>query len=315
MFKQIVFAAAGLTLVAAPVVAQRKPAAENRRAEKLLNVTVSGRGRIGVVVDVRPGPNDSIGATVQGVTPGGPAAKAGLVVGDIITRFNGTSLVGGAPRSSDDDQGSQPGLKLVELASKLSPGDTASLEYRRGKDRKTVQLVAADLGGFVTYSFSGDDSAGPFVFREAPGGAFKYRVDLPEPTDLARMGPGPFRMPFQVTRDKVYLRIGSPLGDMEFAPINPDLGRYFGVTDGVLVLSVPDSAALALKAGDVILSVDGRKPANVDQLLRILQSYENGESLKLDVMRDHKRVTVAGKADWDRPFWPTPSFNTDDGGE
>ena len=36
-------------------------------------------------------------------------------------------------------------------------------------------------------------------------------------------------------------------------------------------------------------------PATPSQLLRILRSYERNESMKLDVLRDHKRETVTGK--------------------
>src|SRR6266576_2466259 len=50
-------------------------------------------GRIGVVVKTDASPEtDKIGAKIEGVTPGGPADKAGLKVGDVITKFNGTSL-------------------------------------------------------------------------------------------------------------------------------------------------------------------------------------------------------------------------------
>src|SRR6266853_1002492 len=103
------------------------------------------RGRIGVVVKTDASPEtDKIGAKIEGVTPGGPADKAGLKVGDIITKFNGMSLA--AVKAEDDDQ-SGPGRKLVELARKLEPDDTVPVEYRRGNDTKQVTLVAANMGG------------------------------------------------------------------------------------------------------------------------------------------------------------------------
>ena len=86
----------------------------------------------------------------------------------------------------------------------------------------------------------------------------------------------------------------SPLGRLELAPINPDLGQYFGATDGVLVISSADSS-LGLKGGDVVLSVDGRKPEGPGHLLRILRSYEPGESFKLDILRNRKRETVSAR--------------------
>lgn len=276
-----------------------------RSAPGSLTLTVSGRGRIGVMVNMRPGPNDSIGATVQSVTPGGPAAKAGIQGGDIITRLKGTSLVDQSAHtdnSGDDDNipQSQPALKLLDLASGLSAGDTIAVEFRRGKDRKTVQLVTSDMDGMMTYSMSGDTGM-PFFFRPSPGGAFQYGFKIPEPGEMPFAGRMDPEAMLPMMRDRVFFRVGSSLGDMEFAPINPDLGRYFGVSEGILVLSVPDSAALPLKAGDVILTVGDRKPTTVSKLLGILQTYDDGESVTLDVMRDRKHVAVTGKANWNRP--------------
>src|SRR5712671_6885687 len=90
------------------------------------------RGRIGVIVDTKAdAAGDKVGARIDGVTPGGPAEQAGLKVGDVITRFNGTAL-GGAKADSEDEDASGPGMKLIDLARKLEPGDTAQVEYRRG---------------------------------------------------------------------------------------------------------------------------------------------------------------------------------------
>lgn len=304
--------------MAAPLAAQRdtvvlKRVPEGRGGQSgAVTITLSGRGRIGVVVSMRPGPNDSLGATVQSVTPGGPAAKAGIQGGDIITRLKGTLLVDRTPskgRADDDDSPrSQPALKLLDLASGLSAGDTVAVEFRRGKERKTVQLVAADLDGMMTYSFSGDTGA-PFFFRSSPGGSFRYGFRIPDPDDFVLGGRSGALSGSPLSPDQVFVRFGSsPLDDMEFAPVNPDLGRYFGVKEGILVLSVPDSSALPLKAGDVILSVGGRKPTSVSKLLEILQTYDDGESVTLDVVRDHKRLSVTGKADLDHPRWTTGTW-------
>src|SRR6266566_4826683 len=81
---------------------------------------------------------------VEGITPGGPAEKAGLKAGDVITRFKGTAL-GGA--TSEDDERSGPGMKLIDLAHALDPGDTVQVEYRRGSDARKVTIVAEDMGG------------------------------------------------------------------------------------------------------------------------------------------------------------------------
>src|SRR3989441_10329516 len=144
--KWIVIGAALLAALPAVLVAQRTPRVPRApRAPRAYAYAYGDHhGRIGVVVNSEPdSQTDKIGAKLEGVTPGGPAAKAGLKVGDIITKFNGTALAG---LKAEDEEESGPGTKLVQLARKLEPGDTVSIEYRRGSDAKKATLVAEDLG-------------------------------------------------------------------------------------------------------------------------------------------------------------------------
>ena len=85
-------------------------------AQEEVRVTITDRGRIGVLVDRE---SDSLGARISDVVEGGPAAEAGLQAGDVITTWNGTSLTSG--------QGRSPGLRLLRLARQLEPGDTVKL--------------------------------------------------------------------------------------------------------------------------------------------------------------------------------------------
>src|SRR5437867_9621594 len=143
--KWIVIGAALLAALPAALVAQGTPRTPRpTRAPRAFVFADDNRGRIGVVVNPRPDSEaDKLGAKLEGVTPGGPAAKAGLKVGDIITKFNGTTLAG---LKAQDEEESGPGTKLVQLARKLEPGDTVQVEYRRGSDAKKATLVAEDLG-------------------------------------------------------------------------------------------------------------------------------------------------------------------------
>ena len=80
---------------------------------------------------------------------------------------------------------------------------------------------------------------------------------------------------------------------MELVTLTPKLGRYFGTDKGVLVVRPPRSGDLKLEDGDVIVDIDGRKPENGGHALRILRSYQPGEKVTLNVLRDRKPVKLA----------------------
>ena len=228
------------------------------------------RGRLGILVDLTADPaRDTIGARVAGVTPGGPADKAGVQTGDIVVRLNGTALA----RRRTSDEGaevpavSRPGTRLIELASRLDAGDTVKLDLRRNSRALGVTLVAQESGA--------DEMAHGFAFS-TPGEGRSFNFKMP--------GPG---MAFGFS--------GGPLASMELVQVNPGLADYFGTSEGLLVVNVGSDSTLGLRNGDVILAIGGRKPGSPSHAMRILGTYEPNESVSFDVMRMKHRVTVNGK--------------------
>src|SRR2546422_205632 len=260
--KWIVIAAAVIAVWPAGLDAQRTPRPPRApRAPRAFAYSYSSEnhGRIGLIGNPQPdSQTDKIGAKLEAVTPGGPAAKAGLKVGDVITKFNGTSLAGA---KAEDEEESGPGTRLVELARKLEPGDTVQIEYRRGSDSKKATLVAEDLGS-------------------------SFQFEMPK---IAMAMP---RMPGMEGWD---LAFGTPWGDLELVNLNPDLGEYFGTKDGILVVKAPSDSSLPVRSGDVILTVGGRKPSSPSHAMRIFHSYEPGETVSIELMRKQKRMTVTWK--------------------
>ncbi len=59
-----------------------------------------------------------------------------------------------------------------------------------------------------------------------------------------------------------------------------------------MVIRAPASNAFQLQEGDVIQSIDGREPSSVNHCMRILGSYQPGEKLVLNIMRDKKRMSL-----------------------
>jgi S1-C subfamily serine protease len=217
-------------------------------------------GRIGVLVKTGAAPTtDSIGAWVEAVTPGGPAAKAGLKAGDIITRFNGTTL---ARVPAPEENASGPGRKLVTLARALAPGDTAPIEYRRGNDAKKAKLVTEDLSAWMAVDRTDIPEGGAFPAQRGDEPAFSFCF-------------------------------GDAWCDMELVNLTADLGGYFGTKEGLLVVKAPGDSTLPLKSGDVLLSIGGRKPTSPSHAMRILRSYEAGETVAIEILRKQKRVNLA----------------------
>lgn len=233
------------------------------------------RGRLGVLVDLmQDAARDSVGARVAGVTPGGPAERAGVRTDDIVLRLNGTRLAaGGAVRGDDAEGQSGPGLRLIEMASRLDAGDTVRLEVRRGTQA-------------MTFTFPAGESDTDLLIRRYMGDAMGAMPRLREGilNALPRSG-----------RGQVEVRVGGPMADIELVRINPGLAEYFGTSEGLLVVDAPSDSSLGLRAGDVILSIGGRRPTSPAHALRILSTYDAGESVSFEIYRSKRRTTVNGR--------------------
>ena len=262
-------------------------------------VLVQRRARLGVSVNFLPQDTDTLGAVINGVTPNGPAARAGLRTGDIITAINGNPLV--VPGLRTPRNQSAPGIRLRELSSQLDPGDTVVVQFRRADVRRIVTLVAGDEPAMAWVSPEGEFAPvtpEPAWEGPEPAGALPegYRItvrtdstgatrtdDMRVPRERTPMPPG-MAMPL----------LDGPLAQLELAPLNSELGRYFGTTEGILVIRSPRDSRLNLQGGDVILTVDGRAPDGPAHLLRMLRSYNASEVVRFEVVRMRKREVVRG---------------------
>lgn len=228
--------------------------------QQRIEIVSSDRPRLGVSIG-----NDADGAVkgvaIVGVTPGSAADDAGLRSGDLITSINGENL--GAP-SADEAT-----ARLLDFMQGVENGDTLELGYIRDGKNGEVEVEPRPIAPQV-FAFSGN--GGEFVMPDAPAIAGMPRVG------------GPHEVFFRWKSDG--------WGDMELVELNEGLGQYFGTDEGLLVVSAPASDALQLEDGDVIQKIDGREPTDVRHALRILSSYQAGESLQLEIMRNKKRKTL-----------------------
>jgi S1-C subfamily serine protease len=204
------------------------------------------------------------GVSVIGVSPGGPADQAGLKAGDVILSINGTVLSG-----ADET----PSRRLMSVMARVEPGDSVGLRVRSGGEDRDVVVEARPLEDrmyFVGRRF-GPPGGGPVTVSGPPRG---------------RPGAAGWPPPF----------FPGPLGrwrDMELVDLTPALGGYFGTEEGILVVRAPRDEKLQLQDGDVILEIGGRKPMTPEHAMRILASFEPGETLTLTIMRQKRRQTLS----------------------
>lgn len=245
----------------AELTSERLPHAQN--LERRIEIFSGNKPRLGVTIG---GDSDGAveGVTIVGVTPGAAADDAGLRSGDTITSINGESLA-----AASADEATQA---LLDFMRGVEIGDTLAIEYLRDGKSREVDVEPKPVAPQV-FAFSGDGI--DFVVPDAPDVSV-----LPFP-------PAPGAPSAMVFRWQT-----GGWGDMELVELNEGLGKYFGTDEGLLVVSAPETATLQLEDGDVIQKIDGREPTSVRHALRILGSYQAGESLKIEIMRNKKRQTL-----------------------
>jgi len=240
-------------------------------------LVLDGRGSdLGVTVS-------DVEATVQGggvrideVQRDSAADKAGLKAGDVIVEF--------------DSERVRSARQFARLVQETPQGRSVAIGLMRDGRKQTVN--ATPEAGRATWNF------GPEIdraMREAERGMREFRFDAPnfdfhyddrdarEPRRFEYRMPGSAMPPFG--RGRLGVTVQS---------LTPDLEEYFGASrGGALVSSVGKDTAAAqagIKAGDVIVSVNGRHVDDSDELRRALDDL-NGD-VTIVVVRDKKEMTL-----------------------
>jgi C-terminal processing protease CtpA/Prc len=248
----------------------------------VLNRVGPMRAQLGLQIDNTPAKD---GAHVVAVSPGGPAAEAGIHDGDVITSIGGEDLT-----NSGD-----PGRELVEQVRQLEPDLKVKVTVLRSGKKMNFDVAPRPMPQIEMRRIQGmAPFAGP---GPGPGPEMRGRIFTAPGTP-----PGQ-QLEWNSNGWLVPGESGMGFRGMEFANLSEKLGSYFGVKSGVLVVRTGNNDAFKLQDGDVILSIDGREPGNAQHAGRILRSYRGGEKLTLRVQRDRKaqniEVTLPGGTDND----------------
>ncbi len=235
----------------------------------------SNRPMLGVLI---PEGKLKDGIKLIGVTPKGGAAEAGLEAGDRLLAVNGYRL----------DSGDDAVRALHEAMHSVTAGDTVAVEYERDGVMQMAEITTQARGAYVIKMDISKDLA---ALKELESlkelAALKelealkdLEVELEGIDELAKLEV------LGALADRVQLHRGDLL---ELRAVDGDLAGYFGVEAGVVAMAVPEGCDL--KAGDVLLSVDGVEVEDVATVVETL--VDAGDPVSAVVLRDGAQATVS----------------------
>lgn len=200
------------------------------------------------------------GVVVEQVEANSPAAKAGLKQNDVILRYDGQTVEGT--------------VQFRRLVRETPPGRTVNLEISRDGNSQTLSVQITDRNAYYEKRMRG---AMPEF-----GKSFSFEVP-----NFEMHGPEMF----------MWMNGGGPALGIEAEDLSGQLGAYFGAPNdaGVLVRSVRSGTAAArggLKAGDVIVKVDGTAVKSVSDLREHLREKRDAKSVTLGVLRKGSELNL-----------------------
>jgi serine protease Do len=220
--------------------------------------------------------SDERGALVKDVQPDTPAAKAGLKADDVIVRFDGETVRSAA--------------QLSRLVRETPAGRPVAIEVSRGG---AIQRLSASLDEGHRFNILGDD--GDMHIEVPPIPPMPAIPPVPPIEPYMREGMDRLRQNFFIERRG---RLG-----ITYQELSGQLAGYFKVAEGSLLVSdvSADSPAekAGLKAGDIIVQVDGHAVSHGQDLREHVAKAEPGSQLTLGVQREGKpldvKVTLAAR--------------------
>jgi serine protease Do len=245
---------------------------------------ITGGGRIGVTVsEVEPGSGKATtGVQVDDVEEDSPAAKAGLRKGDVVVEFDGERV-----RSV---------RQFTRLVSETPAGRQVTASVLRDGQRVPVNVVTREASASRVFDDSTWRSFENLRDFEVTVPPIPARPGRPAPPPRApRAAPAP-RPP--ALESFSFFR-GNQLG-VSVSTLSDQLADHFGAKNGVLVNNVTEGSAAAkagIKAGDVIVSVNGSSVETTGDVSRHMQKLETGDEFTVEVMRDRKSMTLKGKVE------------------
>jgi serine protease Do len=211
------------------------------------------------------------GVVVKDVEPDSPAAKAGLKENDVITQYDGQSVEGT--------------VQFRRLVRETPPGHTIALAVSHDGAMENLNIELGQRGAFFEKKMQGK-------MRDF-GGVQSFVMPN---NDFSFSGPEAFTL----------MDSRTPVLGINAEDLSGQLGAYFGAPDdsGILVREVrPGTAAekAGLKAGDVIVQLDGKPVRTLSDLREQLRGKNDQKTASLGILRKGAPMNVGIAIEKPRP--------------
>jgi len=284
------------------------------RAPTAYSFNLGDRAVIGVIL----GEDTGAGVQVLGVSPDGPADRAGIQQGDVIVKMMDKPL-------NQSGSGSARAV-LNDVMNGVKAGDEIVITVRRDGEEHDITVTAEKREPFSWQSIIRLPSAPPAPDAPAIAGIVE-NIEIPEidedelrarveairerldekhilmgtdPAIAFGSAPEDFEYRWETLSDigdgalrqaDVWFGLPATRG-LKLAEMGPGLGAYFEADHGVLVLEARDDNHLQLQAGDVILAVGDKEVKRPSDLIRALREWEPGSGIELHIMRQRSDRTL-----------------------
>jgi len=214
------------------------------------------------------------GVAIEKVTDGSPAQAAGLQHGDVIVKFNGDEITSVR--------------KLMRLIGEVAADHQAKLSILRNGDEREVEVTLAKRPMPVF-----DGGAFPMAVP-APRDRIPFPpiTTIPHLPNIEPMPPIRALPPIGDDENFTFFRGGRQIG-LSVTPLTKQLAEHFNVSSGVLIANVRENSPAAkagLRAGDIIVEVDGKEAKTDIDLIRAIGEKKDGD-IQLTVVRSGNRQT------------------------
>lgn len=228
------------------------------------------------------------GWEIISVVPDSGAEEAGLLKGDVIVSVN-------------NQKTSKDGMGLLEFtAMDHQPGDMNEIKILRdGKEltlnAKTKVINSPDviIGGHKSINSLGQGIKLNYDDLDKMMEGLDVNV---EHIDNMVKGLGNPEIHVVTTSDAdAYFFSGSKMNQWlghnhHFSTITEGLGKYFGTSQGVLILEVDKNNKLGLKDGDVIQAINGEDVSSPKDVVKIMSGFKSDESFEIEIMREKETI-------------------------